>query len=159
PGLRVSPHHHREAVLLARGFVLRPVRLVLLHGDRLPRLPRADRDYLPDHLPAADAERRLHAPEALRLRGRGLVLALRRRGVAVPVRLRLRHPARAALTRLWRASTPSPRGSPAGARTAARGPCSTASSRSARGAKPAGSTLRRRTRAMARRSSSCSSSA
>ena len=32
----------------------------------------------------------LHAEAALRLRGRGLVLALRRRGLAVPVRLHLR---------------------------------------------------------------------
>ena len=52
--------------------------------------------------------RRLHAQGALRLRSRGLVLALRRRGVAVPVRLHLR------LGRLGRASprlmTPTPPG-------------------------------------------------
>ncbi len=62
----------------------------LLHGHRLPRLPRADRHHLPDHLPAAPDQRRLHAQAALRLRGGGLVLALRGRGVAVPVRLHLR---------------------------------------------------------------------
>ncbi len=47
--------------------------------------PRPDRHHLPDRVPAAPARRRLHAEKALRLRGGGLVLALRRRGVAVPV--------------------------------------------------------------------------
>jgi hypothetical protein len=62
----------------------------VLHGDGLPRLPRHHRHDLPDRLPQAHLQRRFHAAPALRLRSRRLVLALRRRGVAVPVRLDLR---------------------------------------------------------------------
>ena len=39
----------------------RPLRLGLLHGHGLPRLPRADRHHLPDRLPAPPDGRRLHA--------------------------------------------------------------------------------------------------
>ena len=65
------------------------LRLDLLHADRIPRLPRhggrddAGRD-LGAHPPGP-----LHPEEALRLRRRRLVLALRRRGVARPLHLRL----------------------------------------------------------------------
>ena len=81
------------------GGQLGPLWLGLLHGHRLPRLPRHHRHHLPDRLPGPAAGRRLHAAEALRLRGGGLVLALRRRGLAVPVRLPLRHPAAACIER------------------------------------------------------------
>src|SRR6185312_4319473 len=66
------------------------LRFDLLHGDRLPRFPRDRRDDLPDRLPHSREPRRLHAQAAFRIRGGGLVLALRRRRVAVPVHLDLR---------------------------------------------------------------------
>src|SRR5690606_40320369 len=61
----------------------------LLHADRLPR-PARDRgcDHAVRDLGPDDA-RALHARAPLRLRGGGLVLAFRRRGVADPVRVRL----------------------------------------------------------------------
>ena len=62
----------------------------LLHGDRLPRLPRHHRHHLPDRLPGPRLQGRLHAQASFRLRSGGLVLAFRRRRVAVPVRLDLR---------------------------------------------------------------------
>ncbi len=62
----------------------------LLHGDRLPRRPCHHRHDLPDRLPGARPGRPVHAAAASRLRIRRLVLALRRRGVAVPVLLHLR---------------------------------------------------------------------
>ena len=40
---------------------LGPLRLGLLHGHRLPRLPRHHRHHLPDRLPDPAAGRRLHA--------------------------------------------------------------------------------------------------
>ena len=46
--------------------------------------------HLPGRVPGPGAERGVHAQAALRLRGRRLVLALRRRGVAVPVHVHLR---------------------------------------------------------------------
>ena len=71
-----------------------PVRLgdglELLHADRLPRLPCLHRDDLPDRLHGARAARPVHAAPASRVRVRSLVLALRRRRLAVPVRLHLR---------------------------------------------------------------------
>ena len=66
------------------------LRLDVLHGDGLPRRARADRHDLPARLPHPRDRWRLHAEAALRLRGGGLVLALRRRRLAVPVCLHLR---------------------------------------------------------------------
>ena len=80
-GLRV----HARRLPLSRQHLRRD----LLHGDRLPRLPCADRHDLPDRLPDPRLSRPFHADPASRLRVRRLVLALRRRGVAVPVRLHL----------------------------------------------------------------------
>src|SRR5690606_8454467 len=65
------------------------LRLDLLHADRLPRLPRdRGRDHavggaVPDH------QGPLYARPALRIRGGRVVLALRRRRLAGPVRRRL----------------------------------------------------------------------
>src|SRR5579871_5828205 len=67
----------------------RHLRLDVLHADRLPRPARDDRrDHAARDL-AARREGPLHARAALRVRGRVVVLALRRRGVARSVRLRL----------------------------------------------------------------------
>src|SRR3546814_1038420 len=63
--------------------------LPILHGDRLPRLPRHRRNDLPGGLPVPRDEGALHHRTAFRLRGRRLVLALRRRRLAVPVHLHL----------------------------------------------------------------------
>ncbi len=65
------------------------LRLDVLHADRLPRFPR---DHGRDHaggdvVPLLEGP--LHADASLRVRRRGLVLALRRRGVAGPVRVRV----------------------------------------------------------------------
>jgi cytochrome c oxidase assembly protein Cox11 len=90
PDLRVQPHQPRAPVLLGSGRQFGPLRFDLLPGHRLPRLPRVRRHPVPDRLPDPADERRLHAQAALRLRSRRLVLALRGRGLAVPVRLRLR---------------------------------------------------------------------
>ena len=84
PGLRIYP----RAVRLQTGQWRQHLSLDLLHGDRLPRLPRHRRHDLPDRLLSARGEGRLHPQAAFRLRGGGLVLALRRRRVAVPVRRR-----------------------------------------------------------------------
>ena len=54
-----------------------------------PRLPCDRRHHLPRRVLVPCEGRRLYPAEAFRLRSRGLVLALRRRGVAVPVCLRL----------------------------------------------------------------------
>ena len=62
------------------------------------------RHHLPAGLPAAGDARRLHAEAAFRLRGRRLVLALRRRGLAVPVRLHLRLGSARRADRAWRLS-------------------------------------------------------
>ena len=61
----------------------------LFHGDGLSRRPRHHRLDLSDRLPVPRAGRPVHADAASRLRVCRLVLALRRRGVAVPVRLHL----------------------------------------------------------------------
>ncbi|CAA9401213.1 MAG: Cytochrome c oxidase polypeptide III, partial [uncultured Ramlibacter sp.] len=81
-GLRVLPCLQRPQPEADLGRL----RLHLLHADRLPRLPR-DRRHADAavHHAAADGGT-LHPGEALRLRGRRLVLALRRRRVAGPVR-------------------------------------------------------------------------
>ncbi len=81
PGLRVHP----RAVHVQPGHLY----VDLLHGDGLPRLPRAGRHDLPDRLPDPRREGPVQAQAAFRLRGRCLVLALRRRGLAVPVLLHL----------------------------------------------------------------------
>ena len=73
----------------AFGFTEGGVSVDLLHGDRLPRLPRDRRHHLPDRVLVPRLRRSLHAAAAFRVRGGGLVLALRRRGLAVPVRLHL----------------------------------------------------------------------
>ena len=86
PGLRVRARRLRLQPRPWRQHLW----LDLLHGDRLPRLPRAHRHDLPDRLPVPRLQGPLHARAAFRLRGGGLVLALRRRGLAVPVRLHLR---------------------------------------------------------------------
>ena len=61
----------------------------LLHGDGLSRRPCHHRLDLSDRLPVPRAGRPVQADAASRLRVCRLVLALRRRGVAVPVRLHL----------------------------------------------------------------------
>ncbi|MPN32290.1 hypothetical protein SDC9_179768 [bioreactor metagenome] len=77
-GLRVPPHPRAQVLLRRRGRgELGPLRVVLLHGHRLPRLPRPHRDDLPGRLPDPPAAWRHDPPEALRLRSRRLVLALR----------------------------------------------------------------------------------
>ena len=71
-------------------WLLEPhLRLDLLHGDRLPRLPCDRRHDLPARVLVPGAARPFHAEAAFRLRGRRVVLAFRRRGVAVPVHLHL----------------------------------------------------------------------
>jgi hypothetical protein len=81
PGLRVFARRLR---LQGRHLLVD-----LLHGDRLPRLPRHRRHHLPCGLPRPCAEGPVHAGAPFRLRGGGVVLALRRRGLAVPVHLHL----------------------------------------------------------------------
>ena len=76
------------------------VRLHVLHGDRLPRRARDHRHAVPHRLPVPRARRRLHAQAALRLRGGRLVLALRRRRLAVPLHVHLRVGSRDAGTAL-----------------------------------------------------------
>ena len=66
------------------------LRLDLLHGHRLPRRARHHRHDVPDRVPVPRAGRPFHAQAALRLRGGRLVLALRRRRLAVPVHVHLR---------------------------------------------------------------------
>ena len=83
---RVQAYEYAHA---AFAYLRQHVRRDLLHGDRLPRLPRADRHRVPAGLPVPRLCRALHADPASRLRIRRLVLALRRRGVVVPVRLHL----------------------------------------------------------------------
>ena len=61
----------------------------VFHGDGLSRRPCHHRLDLSDRLPVPRHGRPVHANAASRLRIRRLVLALRRRGVAVPVRLHL----------------------------------------------------------------------
>ena len=80
PGLRIRP----------RAVRLRPehLRFGVLHGDRLPRVSRAGRHDLPDRVPGARLQGPLHPAAALRVRSGRVVLALRRRGVAVPVHRR-----------------------------------------------------------------------
>jgi hypothetical protein len=75
----------------------------LLPGHRLPWLPRHRRHHFPVRLPDARPRRPVHAGKTFRLRSRRLVLALRGRGVAVPVRGRLplgRRPRRRVTTRV-----------------------------------------------------------
>ena len=81
-GLRVLPRR----VHLQRPHLWRH----LLHGDRLSRRACHHRHDFPDRLPDPRLSRPLHADPASRLRVRRLVLAFRRRGLAVPVRLHLR---------------------------------------------------------------------
>jgi cytochrome c oxidase subunit III len=59
---------------------------VVLHGDRVPRIPRRHRDDFPCGLHVPRDEGALHAGPACGLRSGGLVLALCRCGLAVPVR-------------------------------------------------------------------------
>ena len=86
--LQATEYHHAytELGLHARH---RHLRLDVLHAHRLPRFPRdAGRHHAGVHL-AADPEGTLHAGTPFRLRSRGLVLALRRRGLVGPVHLRV----------------------------------------------------------------------
>ena len=76
------------------------LRLHVLHGDRLPRRACDHRHAVPHRLPLPRARRRLHAQAALRVRGGRLVLALRRRRVAVPLHVHLRVGSRNAGTAL-----------------------------------------------------------
>ena len=75
------PHLHLAAGLriLARAVRIlgQHLRRHLLHGDRLPRLPRHRRHDLPARLPDPCGEGRFHSEAAFRLRGGRLVLALR----------------------------------------------------------------------------------
>ena len=64
--------------------------LHILHGDRVPRCACHHRHAVPARLPVPGDEGSLHAQTAFRVRGGRLVLAFRRRGVAVPVHLHLR---------------------------------------------------------------------
>ena len=67
----------------------RHLRLDVLHAHGLPRIPRdARRHHAGVHL-VADDERPFHAGAAFRVRGGGVVLALRGRGVVRPVHIRL----------------------------------------------------------------------
>ena len=95
----VADGHSGRVVHLRAGLRIRPRRLRLqrqylrrhlLHGDRFPWRACADRHDLPDRLPGAGLRRAVHAQAASRLRIRRLVLAFRRRGVDLPVRLHLR---------------------------------------------------------------------
>ena len=82
PGHRIQPR---------RIQLRRPqLRFDILHGDGLPRRARDHRHDLPYCLSHPSDQWRLRAEAALRVRGGGLVLALRRRGLAVPLRLHLR---------------------------------------------------------------------
>jgi cytochrome c oxidase subunit 3 len=67
--IQVYEYNHipREPVL-SEEAERRALRLDLLHGHRLPRLPRARRHHLPARLPDPSDERRLHPQAALRLR-------------------------------------------------------------------------------------------
>src|SRR6185437_15143341 len=65
------------------------LRLDVLHAHRLPRPARDDRRHHAVGDLAPRAARPFHRAEALRVRGGGLVLALRRRSVARPVYIRL----------------------------------------------------------------------
>ncbi len=82
---------HEYAEAYAEG--LQPLdghlRFDVLHADRLPRPARDDRRHHADGDLAARDEGSLHPAASLRVRSRGLVLALRRRGVARPLHLRL----------------------------------------------------------------------
>ena len=71
------------------GFAASHLWLDLLHGDRLPRLPCHRRHHLPDGLPVPRHRRRFYPEAAFRLRGGRLVLALRRRGMALSLHLHL----------------------------------------------------------------------
>src|SRR5690606_33911024 len=61
----------------------------LLHGDRFPRLSRLRGNVLPGRKPVPGVARTFFAGAPFRLRSGRVVLALRRRGLAVPVRLHL----------------------------------------------------------------------
>src|SRR6185295_19205508 len=65
------------------------LRLHVLHVDRLPWSARDDRRHHAHHHLAARGEGALHAAASLRFRSGGVVLALRRRGVAWAVYFRL----------------------------------------------------------------------
>jgi hypothetical protein len=81
-GVRILGTDRAQALDLRGGQVL----LDLLHGHGIPRVSRDHRHDLPVHLLPAGALGPFHGREAYRVRGGGLVLALRRRGVAVPLR-------------------------------------------------------------------------
>ena len=94
----VADDRARPPLHLRAGLRIRPRRLRLqrqhlrrhlLHGDGLPWRARDHRHDLPRRVPVRAYLGPLHAAAASRLRVRRLVLALRRRGVAVPVRLHL----------------------------------------------------------------------
>jgi hypothetical protein len=67
----------------------RDLRLDVLHGDGFSRLSCDRRHHLPNGVSLPSDRRPLHADAAFRLRGRSLVLAFRRRGLAVPLLLHL----------------------------------------------------------------------
>ncbi|CAA9346576.1 MAG: Cytochrome c oxidase polypeptide III, partial [uncultured Microvirga sp.] len=91
----VADHRAGRAVHRGAGLRVHPrglwvqrldLRRDFLHGDRLPRRACADRHDLSRGVPVAGLPGPLQPTPASRLRVRGLVLALRGRGVAVPVR-------------------------------------------------------------------------
>ena len=86
PSLACRPSNIRTRVSLQRQHL----RCDVFHGDRFPRRACDHRFDLPDRLSGSRHGRPVHYQAASRLRVRGLVLAFRRRRLAVPVRLHLR---------------------------------------------------------------------
>ena len=62
---------------------------VFLSRDRVPRVPRHHRHRVPDRVLVPRPQQRVHPATPFRLRSSSLVLAFRRRRVAVPVRVHL----------------------------------------------------------------------
>jgi hypothetical protein len=91
---RVRPELHLRAGMGIHARVVslfgQHLRRHVLHGDGIPRRPCHHWLDISDRLPVPRHGRTIQADAASRIRIRGLVLALRRRRVAVPVCLHLR---------------------------------------------------------------------